>query len=207
MGVEIFRKNKSNWQYIAIGLIILLAAILRLWNLGSESAWIDEAYSITLARHSILDILKGTAADQHPPLYYLLLKFWLLFGSGVTYARFLSVIIGVINVGQVLHFGYRTAGIAIGILAGLLVAISPMHVWYSQEIRMYILLVSLTTASTAALWWALKDNKLWQWSAYCLFSILSLYTQYFAAFIFFAQGVWILIWVWRERQFNKLWYW
>jgi uncharacterized membrane protein len=178
-----------------------------LWHLGSESAWIDEAYSIELAKHSVVEILKGTAADQHPPLYYLLLRLWLIFGSGVTYARLLSVIIGVINVGQVLHFGKKSAGIAIGLLGGLLVAVSPMHVWYSQEIRMYILLVSLTTASTTALWWALRGNQIYRWILFCLFSTLALYTHYFAAFVLLAQGIWVLNWVWKQRAKRSLWYW
>jgi uncharacterized membrane protein len=207
MFAESFSENRKTWLYISSGLIIVLALILRLWNLGSESAWIDEAYSIALSNHSILDILKGTAADQHPPLYYLLLKFWLLFGSGVTYARLLSVIIGVINVGQILHFGYRSAGILISLMAGLLVAVSPMHVWYSQEIRMYILLVSLTTASTAALWWASRGKKRRGWIFYCIFSILSIYTHYFAVFVFIAQGVWMLAWAWKREKLWQFWYW
>jgi len=201
------KQNRTQLLNIASGSILLLASILRLWNLGSESAWIDEAYSIELAKHSVVDILNGTAADQHPPLYYLLLRLWFFFGSGVTYARLLSVIIGVINVGQVLHCGKKSAGIVIGLLGGLLVAVSPMHVWYSQEIRMYILLVSLTTASTTALWWVLRGNQTSRWILYCLFSTLALYTHYFAAFVLLAQGIWVLIWIWKQRTLHFLWYW
>lgn len=201
------KQNRTLWVYIASGSILLLASTLRLWNLGSESAWIDEAYSIELAKHSVIDILRGTAADQHPPLYYLLLRVWLIFGSGVTYARLLSVIIGVINVGQVLHFGKKSAGVAIGLIGGLLVAVSPMHVWYSQEIRMYILLVSLTTASSASLWWALRGIQARRWVLYCLITTLALYTHYFAAFVLLAQGIWVLIWVWSQRATRSLWYW
>ncbi len=200
-------ENRSRWFYIAFGSILFLASLLRLWNLASESAWIDEAYSIELAKLSIVDILKGSAADQHPPLYYLLLRLWLTLGTGITYARLLSVIIGVINVAQILLFGKKIAGIAIGLLSGILLAVSPMHVWYSQEIRMYILLVALTTASTTALWWALQDNKPYRWIFYGFFSTLSIYTHYFTFFILFAQGIWVLIWVWKQRAMRPLWYW
>ena len=199
--------NRNLWVFIASGAILVLATLLRLWNLGSESAWIDEAYSIELAKHSVVEILNGTAADQHPPFYYLLLHFWLRIGSGVTYARLLSVILGVISVGQVLHFGYKTGGVYIGLVGGLLVALSPMHVWYSQEIRMYILLLCLTTASTTALWWALRNKQLLFWILYCFFSILALYTHYFAFFILLGQGIWVLLRLIKGHPKTDLWIW
>jgi mannosyltransferase len=205
--IQSFRLNRKAWLSIISASILFLALFLRLWNLGGESAWIDEAYSIELAKHSVLDILKGTAADQHPPLYYLLLHFWLLFGSGISYARLLSVIIGVINVGQILHFGYKATGITVGFLGSFLIAVSPMHVWYSQEIRMYILLLGLTTASTTTLWWALQRKQGYLWILYCFFTVLAIYTHYFAAFIILAQGIWVLIWAWKQQQMRSLLYW
>jgi uncharacterized membrane protein len=72
---------------------------------------------------------------------------------------------------------------------------------------MYILLVSLTTASTTVLWWALRDNQTYRWILYCLISILALYTHYFAAFVLLAQGIWVLILVWNRRATRSLWYW
>jgi mannosyltransferase len=180
------------------GLILILAFTVRIWGIGSESAWIDEAYSIALAKHSILDILNGTANDQHPPLYYILLHFWMLFGSGVTYARILSVFIGMIHIAQTIRLGHQLASRWIGLGAGLLLALSPIHVWYSQEVRMYILLASLTTASTAFLWDHIKSKR--SLSFYVLFSTLALYTHYFAIFVFLAQGVIILLLSWGMRR-------
>jgi uncharacterized membrane protein len=198
-------KNPNKWRWVAVGVIIVLALVLRIWGLGSESAWIDEAYSIALAKHSILDILKGTAADQHPPLYYLLLHFWLLMGSGVAYARLLSLLIGMILVIQTLHLGRGMGGDVIGLGAGLLLAVSPMHVWYSQEARMYILLASLTTAATAALWSCLHGRS--RWVIYGLYSVLALYTQYFAVFVFLAHAAIVVAWVWIKRDRQILFHW
>ncbi len=196
--LPIAMNQKRTWQLAASLGILLLALGLRIWNLGAESAWIDEAYSIALAKHPIAGIIQGTAADQHPPLYYLLLHFWLLFGSGVTYARSLSLIIGMINIAQIIEFGRRQAGVIIGLGAGLLLAISPMHVWYSQEVRMYILLAVLTTAASIELWACLQGRG--RWVLYGLYAALSLYTHYFAAFIQLAQAVLVLAWVWRQRN-------
>ncbi|MBN2149099.1 MAG: glycosyltransferase family 39 protein, partial [Anaerolineales bacterium] len=197
--------------------LLLLALGLRLARLGAESAWIDEAYSIVLARHSLVDLIRGTVADQHPPLYYLLLKGWLeianitglssLFPMGesgaaqpvgaiVVYARLLSVLIGVVHVGQVLALGRKLGGEWLGLGAGLLVALSPLHVYYSQEVRQYILLAALTTAATAELWKCLQGGG--RWWLYALFAALALYTQYFAVFIFIAHAL-ILFWYGLRR--------
>jgi hypothetical protein len=198
-------QNPRKWWFISSGSILLLALTLRLWGLGAESAWIDEAYSITLAKHSFIEVLKGTAADQHPPLYYLLLHYWLLFGSSVVYARALSLVIGMVHIGQTLRFGRKLASNWLALGTGFLLAISPMHVWYSQEARMYILIALLTTASTEALWDCLHGKN--RWILYGFYSILAIYTQYFAIFIFCAHALLMLAWAWMKREKRGLFYW
>ncbi|MFN2263245.1 MAG: hypothetical protein ACK2UM_03200 [Anaerolineales bacterium] len=187
------RNHRILWLPISFGVVLVIAALVRLWSIGAESAWIDEAYSIELAKHSIIDIIKGTAADQHPPFYYLLLHAWFRLGSGIVFARLLSVVLGVINVAQTMHFGYKSGGIYIALVGGLLLAISPMHVWYSQEIRMYILLACLTTAAATSLWWALESKRMIHWILYSIFSILAIYTHYFAFFPLAGFALWIVI--------------
>jgi uncharacterized membrane protein len=178
--------------------VILLALVIRLIGLGAESAWIDEAYSISLARYPIAQILQGTASDQHPPLYYLLLHVWMLFGKSVPYVRLLSAIFGTLNVVQVMAFGWKVAGRWLGIWAAFLLAISPFHVWYSQEVRQYMLLACLTTAATVELWNCINGKR--RWWLYCLFVILAIFTQYFAVFILIAHAVIIVLWAYRQRN-------
>ncbi len=182
------------------GLIVAAALLIRVFGLNSESAWLDEAYSITLAKYPIAQILQGTAADQHPPLYYLLLHFWLLFGSSVSVARLLSAILGTINVFQAIWLGNELAGRRVGLGLGILLAVSPYHVWYSQEARQYMLLVCLTTAATKLLWSCLQGKK--RWWLYCLVSVLAIYTQYFAVFIFMAHAVILLIWTFVQKNWK-----
>lgn len=185
--------------------VLLLAFAFRVRNLGAESAWMDEAYSIALAGFPLDKIIQGTAADQHPPLYYLLLHLWMLPGSGVFFARFLSLLIGIINIAQVMALGRRLGGSAIGGGVGLLLAISPFHVWYSQEARMYILLATFTTAATTELWLCLQGRK--RWLLYTLFCLFSLYTQYFALFIFIAHGLLVVLQAARSRRLMFLGQW
>ena len=158
-------KVKQNHSNILVGLavvgVFILAIIVRIIGLSTESAWIDEAYSINLAQHSIGQIIQGTAADQHPPLYYLLLHIWMLFGNSVVFTRLFSALLGLLLIIQVIDFGWKVDGARLGIGAGLLLAISPLHVWYSQEARQYMLLACLTTASTIELWKCLQGRRRW----------------------------------------------
>jgi mannosyltransferase len=201
---SIFEISRVRFLLAAAG-ILGLAFLLRVWNLNAESAWIDEAYSIGLARHSALEIIQGTAADQHPPLYYLILGLWLQFGVTVFSARFLSVILGIIQVALLMWWGKQLRSPAVGLVAGLLFAFLPMHVWYSQEARMYILLALLTTASTVELERCLRSKG--RWGVYALWVGLALYTHYFAVFVMLAHAFLILLWALRTRERKWLWTW
>lgn len=57
-------------------LILLLAALLRFYNLSGQSLWADEGNSAALAQQDVTEIARRTAFDIHPPLYYWLLKGW-----------------------------------------------------------------------------------------------------------------------------------
>lgn len=173
---------------------LLVALSVRLWRIDTESAWIDEAYSIALARCDLIDIVRGAAADQHPPLYHLLLHFWLTGLDSVAGARLLSASLGVVLVAQAMFLGRQLRGRALGLLGGAFLAISPMGVWYSQEARMYLLLAVLGTAATTELWLCLNGARKRHWALYALFSLLSLYTHYLAAFLLLTHGLTVLIW-------------
>jgi len=156
---------------------------------------------LALAGHSLSDIVRGTAADQHPPLYYLLLHYWLSAGESVFYARFLSVLLGVLGVAAVILFGKALLGWKAGLVSGMLLACSPMHIWYSQEIRMYILLALTTTLSCYMTWRIVHKRE--GWIPYVLISSLALYTHYFASFVFLAESIFVLGW-WLMRRENCL---
>jgi uncharacterized membrane protein len=185
--------------------ILLLAYTLRLSGLTSESLWIDEGYSLALASHSVRDIVQGAAADQHPPLYYLLLHVWLSADESAFHLRYLSVLIGILGVATGALTGRAFLGRKAGIIAALLLACSPVHVWYSQEARMYILLALLTTWSVYMLWRLMHDHG--SWALYGLSTLLALYTHYFAGFILLFENVLALGWglKWRRSRFLAQW--
>jgi hypothetical protein len=120
--------------------IILLGFSLRLIRLGDRGIWYDDAFSFFLAERSLSEIIKGTAADTMPPLYYFLLHFWMGLGKGIFNLRFLSVIFSLLIVPLSYSIGRGLFGERAGLFSALLVAISPLHIYHAQELRMYGLL-------------------------------------------------------------------
>jgi 4-amino-4-deoxy-L-arabinose transferase-like glycosyltransferase len=190
-----------------------LATALRLYALDKQSLWYDEAFSVYLARMDLGEIADRTAADIQPPLYYFLLHGWIrLFGDGEPALRSLSVLFGVLAVPLIYGVGrqlFRRR--PAGLLAALLLAVSPLHIWYGQETRMYTLLILLCLLSSYLLLLlaARRDGEnrggvvgdVGLWLAYTLTSIAALYTHYFALFILAFQAIYLLM-VWGGQGFR-----
>lgn len=126
-------------------LLLLITALglgLRLYRIGSEGLWIDEAFSIWLARHSVVEMVDWVGeVDHHPPLYYLLLKGWTaVVGTSEGAARALSAVFGTLTIPALYLLGRTLVDARVGLLAAMIVALSPFHVRFAQETRMYTLL-------------------------------------------------------------------
>ena len=178
--------------------IVALALALRAFHLGAQSLWYDEGYSVYLAGKNLAQITAETANDIQPPLYYYLLHVWMaLFGKSEAALRSLSLLFGLLSLPLFYLLGKRLFSPGVGLLAAGLAAISPLYLWYSQEVRMYTLLVTLTLCSCYLLWLALEDantvSRRWKWIGVAVTLILALYTHYFAVFILVFQVVYVFI--------------
>ena len=133
-------------------LLILLAAFgLRLYQLGAQSLWYDETVSVHLAGKPVAALVAHTAGDIHPPGYYVLLRGWLLLfsyptghadpdGHGLEFsAALLSLAFGMALIPLIYVLGRSLYDEPTALLAAALTAVSPFHIWYSQEVRMYTL--------------------------------------------------------------------
>ena len=155
--------------------VLLLALGLRLINLN-QSLWLDEAFQFkAIANFNLTDMLTVyLPGDFNPPLSYLI-NFFVgkFFGYSEIVLRLPSVIFGVITVWLVYKLSHK-------IWPALLLATSGLHLYYSQEARMYSLAAMAVTAS----FYFLKEKKwLWYWA----FSLIAIYSHYLTVFIFPAQ--------------------
>ena len=188
--------------------ILVLAAAMRLFQIGAQSLWYDEGNSARIAERSVALIIAGAAGDIHPPLYYLLLKVWrALFGESEAALRSLSAVFGVGAVAFAYATGRDLFGRRTGLIAATLLAVAPFAVYYGQEARMYAMLAFCAAAST----WALQrllgmshtQSPARAGLFYAVATSAGLWTQYAYPFVMLAQAVWTVLWLARDRQTSQ----
>jgi mannosyltransferase len=180
---------KRGKAYLPIVLILLLAASLRFNGIADESIWLDEGVSISTSRMSVSDIVNWTASDIHPPFYYLALKGWTIFGQSEFVFRSFSAVLGVLTVLVVYCVCLDLFGKRVGLVASLLLAVNPVNVYYSQEVRMFSLMAFLVLVSCYAFWKCLSAPRMRFLVVYVVSSVLMLYTHYFGVLVLVFQGL------------------
>jgi hypothetical protein len=158
MNEEIDLEEFAPWLLI---LITLFGGFLRVLLLGMKGLWLDETFSVWMAGHSVGDMLQWIAKiDQNPPLYYLLLHYWMVInGDTPYYVRLLSVLFGTGTIPIIYLIGKRISGAAMGLAAAALMASSLFHIYYAQEVRMYTLLTFNAAVAIYALVRLLTDSR------------------------------------------------
>jgi 4-amino-4-deoxy-L-arabinose transferase-like glycosyltransferase len=118
-----------------------LALVLRLLELGNQNLWSDEWSTLPTSRLPFGPMLKSLALthSNKPPLYFLLMHYWLPWGTSEFWIRLPSAIAGALTCLLALVLGERILGRRRGWIMGLALAVAPFHVYYSQEARMYAL--------------------------------------------------------------------
>lgn len=191
----------SDRQFWILGAaLVAVAFLLRLYTIGHDELWFDEAisaFAVTFA-----DWPREILRSNTPPLYYLLLWVWTaVAGLSETALRSLSALSGTLFVGVLLLFGRRIVGPRAALWSGLVAALAPIQIYYSQEAPSYALLLLLLALSYHSLWRALENNERLWWWATSIFSLLTLYTHYFAPLALAPTA--LLVWLWPERERSR----
>ncbi|BCX05078.1 MAG: hypothetical protein KatS3mg053_3016 [Candidatus Roseilinea sp.] len=199
--------HRSHW--LILGSVLILAIALRFHKIGAQSLWYDEGNSARIAERSLALIVEGAAGDIHPPLYYVILKYWrAAFGEGEAALRSFSAVCSALTVLCAYLIGRDGFGRRVGLIAAFLLAVMPFAIYYAQEARMYALLALCAAAST---WAMVRMGRLgigdWRvgirdWrspisnpqslilaSLYVSATAAGLWTHYAYPFVMIAQGV------------------
>ncbi len=181
--------------------ILLFAFALRLIALNTRPVWYDESFAVLFAEKGFKAMLAGTltpvagvASDVHPIVYYTALNGWMqAFGQSPFSVRLLSVFSGLLTVAVSYAVGRRLFDGWAASAGMVVVAVSPFHIYYSQETRMYaplalfcLLVILFFLRATA-----IRDTRyvMRDWLCLALSAAFAMYMQNLAAFFLLAFGL------------------
>ncbi len=206
-------------QLALLTCILLTAGALRFYAIGQQCFWLDELLSLeastgrgqtdqALPRDEVIHPPRLTKLDSappawkvwttlekdsHPPLYYLLLRFWrTVVGDGEVAIRVMSLLWSVAAVALTYLVGHRLAGPRAALIASSFIAISPLQILYAQEARNYAMLCA---ATLLAAWTYLRAEEMPSPARLIALGsalLLSMLTHYLAAPVLAAIAVYAM---------------
>lgn len=199
-------KSKKNIIEYIISFIFLAVAIWGTVIIASKVAgddiWYDEVFSMVFAGKSVGEMIKLTAADVHPPLYYMYLKAVVTLGTGmfgmseIVAAKLASIL--PLFLLDIVSFTYirKKHGLVSAASAAMMITIMPQLSIYWVEIRMYsfgMLLIGMAYIFGGRI---IEDGKHKDYVIFCIIGIMTAYTQYFSCVaivgLYFYMGIALL---------------
>jgi len=182
-----------------VAAIMLLGGALRLYRVDALSLWVDEGLTVLFAGLPWPTLLGfGPVYSLHPPLYFALVKLLSLICPELMAGRLLSVAAATLTLPVLYLLGARLAGPRAGTLAALVLALSPLHIWYAREARPYALVALLIALCYLALVAVLQGgHRLW-FAVYTGAAVAALYTEDSAVFALAPQTLILLYAVARQ---------
>ena len=171
---------RPEWTTVAALVIILtVALLLRVYQIGEQELWFDEAFSFHVATLSS-GFGQALRLENTPPLYYLLLRAWIpIAGTGEAAVRLLSAIFSTLFVLAVFWAGMEFFNRRVALWSSCFAAVAPVQIYYAQEARAYALAAAAVLAAYVLLWRALKRQTFAAWLSFCVLALAALYTHYF----------------------------
>ncbi|NER00622.1 MAG: hypothetical protein F6K30_28665 [Cyanothece sp. SIO2G6] len=162
---------------------------------------------------NLSDVLAALAQHpEHPPLYYLLVRWWLQLGQwlgvpqSVAGMRSLSVLFGILllpavaALGQELYLAHPQPGAIAPDIALAMVALSPLHILYAQEARAYSLWSVVTVLSCWSLLRAIRCRTAGSWCSYGLIMAVGWYSHLLFVMVAIAHILYVIGLAWFPRQ-------
>lgn len=197
--------------YLVLGGILLLGMALRLYRLEAQSIWADEYFLTVFFGAPNTRTFLGLARFWSPdvmPLGYTFLYWWgNLFAPGSFVAwRLAPVAVSLICIPLIWLLGREAHSNRAGLVAAMLLALSPVHIWVGQSIRPNALLELYALVSLYALLRGLRTGNIRWWVLHLSANILLVWTHIFMVFLIAAEGTLLLLLLILERRHTVLWW-
>ena len=142
-----------NWlvksPFAVWGLLVILAnASVKLYFLNEYELQGDEAFSVFHAQQKLKELIDTLNGEANPPVYYILLHFWIkLFGIAPVSVKLLNIILSFGTAVMIVAIGKRLNNLGFALFASAAFLFSNLHFEFSQEIRAFQLVMLLTVCS------------------------------------------------------------
>lgn len=193
---------------LAAGAVLVLAFSMRVWNLGEASLWADEAETAKWANTSFEDFLINRAllrGINQVPLHIASLH---LFPTGnESLLRFPSVAASLLAIAAFMRLIQRIyADRSLALVAGLVIATNPLHVWLSRSARPYAYLFACAVFASFYFVLLIQGKRSRTvWAGFVVSSLLTYLTHYFALFLPMAQYIVLGVYFKRLRRLLRPW--
>jgi len=184
-------------EWLALGTILFLGVVLRMREALRTPPWFDELFTLWMSRHPFGEMMRLLRGDIHPPLPTLMVAVWrTIGGDGILWLRALPIVIGIATLAATYGFARELFGRRTALVAATLLALQPMHVYFSQELRSYgLLALAILLAAWGAWGWTrtggVRHGILWAFGM-----TLAMHTHYLGALVLVFLDAWV---VWTLR--------
>ena len=177
---NIFKKIKNlQLEKYSFWAIFILAAFTRFTGLVRRDFWYDEAFSGVAIKENFQDMIQMIINDVHPPLYYIALKsFSLFFDYSIFGIRLFSAIFGLLSIWALYILAKELFNVKVARWASLLAVVSPFTIQYSQEARMYSMLMFFILIAAYFFIRGLKTNNIKYFLLWGFFTGFSMLVHY-----------------------------
>jgi uncharacterized membrane protein len=190
---------------LILGALVLVALVLRL--AVNRGIWLDEAISIHQARLSLHDLLQNLYnGDRQPPLYHLTL--WLTiraFGHSEFAVRLPSLIAGTLIIPVLYELARELYDRRTGLVAAAFATVSPVLVWYSQEVRMYEFAALFGLLALLTQLRAIRNGTMLNWAAYIFATSALMWSHYFGLILIGVQQLIFVGVIVYQRRNGEAW--
>lgn len=178
---------------------VVAGIVLRFWT--PSALWLDESISVNIARLPLHQIPGALSHDGAPPLYYVLLHYWMvLFGQGDFAVRAFSGVTSVVTLPVFWMAGRRLGGRTVAWVTFFLALSSPFAINYATTTRMYSLMILLSLVGFLALSAAYEEPTPRRRLAVGAVTATVLYTHYWGIYLVLVAALWLM---WRIHRSGR----
>jgi uncharacterized membrane protein len=189
----IMRNRVLAGEAIWLWTIVIAGSALRFYRLDFHSLWYDEGLQYYVVSHNSFAELFSQTRSFHPPLSFLINYAFFQIRESDLFLRLPSALFGIGSLPLFYMIARNLTNTRIALSSTVVLAVSPFHIWYSQDGRMYSQLLFFSLASSVLLLRAIERGGWSSWLLYIVVSAAGIYSHVFMLLALMTQFLWLLV--------------